>query len=182
MPGREGVGQAPRLYAALHGGSFARALRDLTGGVPRVRPSRELGWADVEATLAADAPLAFYASSTAPPPESNALAFEIDRGDLLTGLLYPVLQSSAQAGKRQLLLGCPWGGSGSGSGGGAAADAPSAGLWLEFDEVCARLNAAVSVSLAATHQANPTVAAHRRTLSASDGGFLAAAARAVDYG
>ena len=76
-------------YAALHGGSFARALRDLTGGVPRVRPSRELGWADVEATLAADAPLAFYASSTAPPPESNALAFEIDRGDLLTGLLYP---------------------------------------------------------------------------------------------
>ena len=158
-------------YAALHGGSFARALRDLTGGVPRVRPSRELGWADVEATLAADAPLAFYASGTAPPPESNALAFEIDRGDLLTGLLYPVLQSSAQAGKRQLLLGCPWGGSGSGSGGGAAADAPSAGLWLEFDEVCARLNAAVSVSLAATHQANPTVAAHRRTLSASDGGF-----------
>ena len=37
--------------------------------------------------------------------------------------------------------------------------------------MCARLNAAVSVSLAATHQANPTVAAHRRTLSASDGGF-----------
>ena len=65
-----------------------------------------------------------YASSTAPPPESNALAFEIDAATCSRGCS-PRAPELGAGGKRQLLLGCPWGGSGSGSGGGAAADAPS---------------------------------------------------------
>ncbi|KAL1522368.1 hypothetical protein AB1Y20_017359 [Prymnesium parvum] len=111
-------------YSALRAGGTPDALRVLTGGIPitmAIKPSLPpLGWAAVPAIdwpallerVSEGAPVLLYRRTSNPrshdDDEVNSELTDGERGHMLVGFGYPVLQARLEGGRRLLQIGCPW--------------------------------------------------------------------------